>query len=606
VKILDLAIVRLFRTSFLFRLTFYGLVLFLLGIGIFATWLWKSSIRDSLRPDIKVSRLHAIQSWALKRSAQKAVAEGRWDEAISAWSAAVGANPNNPELMRGLLRTILKVPDPRPLAQLAEDHSGWLLRLAGYQEADLELSAEVYEKYRFYDSMVNLLKPMEGRLSPTLERFYLKALLHTDHAEAFGRRWERVGKLFESDPEMQLYHTAYLAGWGSPGTVGQARQQLADAREDKVRRLVALRLQLTVSQHLSDGGAYAEGLQRLTEWQANGVADEVGYWRLLALTGQKTAGIRRAEHYPYPPLNGKETDWLALGYAQLGMRDAAKQLLQRYVPQFGSTPALWLRYANLLVEDREWDALWTLALQMRQQVAARGRLEGFSYYLEGRAELGRQRSLEAAAAFEKAPQFRFDDPGLAMTMAESLLEVGFAKPAGEVLDRLAKGVINNPAYWQLRFSVACALKKADDALGAATTLHKLWPEDLVTMNNYAGVLLTLRQRPDEAIKITMMLAAKLPRSIEVRINHSLALLLNERTPEARDMLQSIDPSQLPAKYVTAFYQAWLEVYLKERDFVQASKAIEKIDANQLFPCEVQWLKEARLQIAAGTVPAAKQ
>lgn len=595
--LLNVPVVRLFRSSSLFRITFLSAALLLTGISILVIFLWKTSIHDPRRPEITVSRLRALQSWALRRSAEKAVAAGRLEDAISAWGAAVAANPTNPELARGLLRTILRLADPRPLTQTAEEHCLWLLALSVNEEADVELAAQVYEKFRFYSSVTNLLQPREDRLSRPLQRVYLKALLNVGQASLFARRWEDAKQWLETDAEMQLYHAAYLAGWGPPSTADQGQRQLAAAQEDPLRRAEALRLQLVVSGHRKDVTDYSSALGRLAELRADAVAEEVAYWGLLALSGQKDTAQRRAEQYPFPPGNAEETACLTRGYVQLGMRDAGEQLLRRYLSQFAYASGLWLLYANLLIEDRDWDGLWGLALRMRQEMPARGRLEGYSYYLEGRAEVERKRIPLAKAAFERAADSRFEEPRLAMQVAQGMLALDYPAPAGKMLDRVAKGVSKSPAYWQLVFAVACALKQADNALRAATALYELIPDDPVTVNNYAGVLLTLRQRPDEAIKLTMLLVAKLPGSLEARINHSLALILNERTPEARTLLQTIDPDHVPATYLTAYYQTWLEVYLKQHDFERARQASERINTNQLFPCEIQWLNAARKQIA---------
>ena len=59
------------------------------------------------KPVLKVSGLDLVQAWSLKRSALKAAAAGKDDDAAYAWQAAIANDAADPDLFRGSLRHLL-------------------------------------------------------------------------------------------------------------------------------------------------------------------------------------------------------------------------------------------------------------------------------------------------------------------------------------------------------------------------------------------------------------------------------------------------------------------------------------------------------------------
>jgi len=210
------------------------------------------------------------------------------------------------------------------------------------------------------------------------------------------------------------------------------------------------------------------------------------------------------------------------------MRDEARRLLRERVQQFGHSPELCLLQANLLLEEKNWEELRELALQFRQQPAIGELLVSYSYYLEGRAELGLERRALADAAFQRLTQRPFGDRALGLATATSLLQLGYPALARDILLPLEAGLAGRPEYWQALFTAAYQLKRPDWMRAAAARAYALQPDNVATANNYAAALLTTREHAEEAIKLTLQVVGRFPHSIAARINHGLALLLNRR------------------------------------------------------------------------------
>ena len=172
------------------------------------------------------------------------------------------------------------------------------------------------------------------------------------------------------------------------------------------------------------------------------------------------------------------------------------------------------------------------------------------------------------------------------------MRLGYPAVAKKLLLKLRQPLEKNPDYWKGILSVAEKLKDADLRLAAYAAAYKQQPKHLIAKNNYAAALVTLRQQPAEAIKLTMDLMVQLPKSVVVKINHSQALLLNQRTHDAEAVLKIINPNRLTPEEATSYYMAWFELYLNLQQFDQARQAASRIERRFLYSCDIQWLDQA--------------
>jgi hypothetical protein len=336
-KLLDYPLLRQLLYERWFRLAFALFALVFVFLALFLPKIWRTSSPD-FRPVIKVSGLDLLQARSLRRSAIKAAAAGKFDEANLDWQAALANNRADPDLARGALQNLVKDPHRRQHAAQGIQEALWLLRLTGTNLVDLELSAQVLAEFRYHDLVISLAEPRVKELTPALAAVYLKALFDIGRIQAFDARWKELSARVPNDPELQLYRAAYLVDWGPPESMTSARQQLEAATQDPARRITAYRLKLALSAHQMDANEYGQTLKKLEEWREDSLNYHVGYWRLLAGSGRKAEAAELARDYPHPPASPVEVTELAQTYSALDMREMALQILQRYSREYGKGP----------------------------------------------------------------------------------------------------------------------------------------------------------------------------------------------------------------------------------------------------------------------------
>jgi len=275
----------------------------------------------------------------------------------------------------------------------------------------------------------------------------------------------------------------------------------------------------------------------------------------------------------------------------MGLADNAIDLLRRGTMEYAYDERIWMVWGDILIANQRWEAASRLAAQIRQ-TAAQTTLLGYSHYLDGQAELGAGKPAYAQTAFQKAAESDFRNPLVGLRVAEKICDQGYPGMAKKLLLKLQQPLEKDPDYWKAILSVAEKQKDAELRLAACAAVFKQQPNNLLAKNNYAVALITLRQQPAEAIKLTMELIAQIPDSAITKINHSQALLLNQRTRDAEAVLQTIDSSRLGSEESTSYHMAWFEVYLNLQQTEKARQAAARIDRRFLFPCEIQWLDQA--------------
>ena len=595
-------LVRLLIFSFWFRLIFAGFLLFLLFLALFLPRIWRTTPPGFL-PVIRISGLDMAQAWSLKRSALRSMKAGELDQAAFAWQAAVARNPANPELVRGALRHVLQLERPGPIHQgPAVGQTFWLLRLTGTNAADMELVSRVYEKFQIYDAVLGLLGPRADRLTATEEAVYLRALFHCGQMAPFASRWEQRNGHGPAAPDLELYHDAYLAGWGPHSTAGEGQRRLEAAQANPEQTILASRLQLFVCARLNDADRYLASLERLEQAQSDTLLEHLVYWKLLATLGRPEDARRLLRSFPRPPSSAAEALRLADIQESLGLRAEARQLLEQYTPQFGNAQDIWIRRASLLQEDQRWEDLRELALQLRQHPRMRDALAGYSYYLEARAELGLDRPAVANTVLRKVVQHPVENRPLALSMARSLLKLGYAAVARDLLLPLEQTFAQKPDYWHELLGAAYQLKEPRLMATAATAGYRLEPGNVACANNYAATLLVNRDQPQEAVSLTLQILGRFPDSNAAKINHALALLLNRRTAEAEAILKSVSPEKLNSQEASSFYLGWFEVSFNQQRHAQAWEASDRITEKYLFPNQLAWLEEMRQQLPRRSAP----
>ncbi|HOX01171.1 MAG TPA: hypothetical protein P5555_11240 [Candidatus Paceibacterota bacterium] len=595
-----------FANSSLVQLLLYSMAfrLALIGLGLLSVLFLAMILKviptspAGVTPAIRVSGFDLLQSWSLRRTAEKATAARRFEDAIMAWRSAVANNPGSPELNRGLLQAIRSSEDTRfhlPAAVVQSEH---LLRLTSTNSADLELVSGIFAQYRLFDLVLSYLEPIQDSLTPALETVYLQSLFFTGDMRRFADRWEKKRPLLGENPKLDLYDAAYTLGWGSPSGALHARQVLYEALASPALHNEALRLQFLVGLKRASIQECDAALRELGDRRLDTPLEHASYWRLLANSGRHDEAVRLAQLYTFPPSSALETAELADVYAFLGLRDHARLIYQSYAPRFSYSEKLWLKFASLLIEDQQWDALAKLALQLREIGGLTDSLTGFSYFLDGRATMAMQRHVDADNAMRKLADFQFRNPELILYIGQQLILLGYQGYARQFLVRQQADLSRNSHYWALVFTAAYAVKDLELMLQAAQQQYLLVPDDLVAVNNYAAVLLVRRTQSDEAVRLTMQLMTQKPNSAASRINHCLALVQSQRTDEAETLLRTVVPGALSPLEANSYHMAWLEIHLARSDWPQALAEHRRINPDLLFPNQVQWLQDVHGKITA--------
>jgi hypothetical protein len=481
----------------------------------------------------------------------------------------------------------------------------WLLRLGGTNRADVALAAQVCDRLDLPEPALALLKTAPAEvLTPEEEVVNLKSLFRTGRFREFATRWDQVGQQFESHPELSLYRAAYLAGWGQPGQMTPAAERLAEAARSHAQEVLASRLQLSVFAKLLDAEGYGQALARLERAQADVLSERIGYWRLLSSLGQTAQARELAEAQVARVGSAWEVAQLAKTYLSLDLPDRARAVLDRYGPQYGDSESewateIWVTYARLLAEGRDWSTLEQLAVRLRALKRAGPPLAGLSYLFEGRAQMAQGLQDQAAASFARLADFTFPNVNAGLTVGRSLIELGYPEIAVKVLNKLEPAPEHAADYWRAMFEALYAVRQDGAALAqAARKAHEAQPANTALMSNYAAALLINRVQPDEAIQLTLSVISRLPESLVAQVNHAFALILGQRFEEAEQVLRRISPASLDEQQRTLYHLGLAEAFLGRRQFKEAGKELNLVQSKYLFPNQIERVERLKAQVVA--------
>ncbi len=588
---------RMLLLKFWFRMTVLIFLVAGLALAVLLPPIWRVTPPDFV-PVVRMSLLDRLQARMLRRTAERASARKDFRRAAEAWRAAFGNNPASPDLARGMIRNALEQVEPeRGELRSAWQAIPWLLRLTHTNYADLELSVQFLDKFHMRDQVYEMLSPMTNALSPTLGVALTKAAFFESQLPEFLRLWGTLSLEQKKDPHVALCYSAYLAGWGPAETAAEGRQHLAEAAVGpQPVRNTANQILLVISAAQTDTAGFEAALQRLEDARAASGYNYSAYWMLLAKVGRKEEAIQLARDYAYPPRISGELASLAKAYAALGLNNEAQALLERYANTLGGTDQVWLIYAAVALEVKDWERLRSVALQMRGIPALRSRLEAVGYYYEGRANQATGSDAIALLNFQKAADLEFPSPAQAYSIAQSLVPLGFPGPARTILEKIEPYMGSKADYWETVFSVAMLLKEEELLVKASHSALKLSPTSPVHANRYAAALLIAGNRPLDAVTLTRKLAQEFPNSVTALVNHSLALLMNRRTDEAASLLGRTLPERFTAEERNSYTIAKFHLAVQQQRFAEARKLYEQIEMARLFPAEQNWIESALSQL----------
>ena len=584
-------LLRVLIFSIWFRLACVAFILLSLFLITMLPRIWRVTPSD-FAPEYRISGIDAIQAWSLGRSAHKSMQSGKTEEGMISWKMCLANNPANLTHNRQLLNDFLLYKPDNHHNKFAVQQSLFLLRLSNTNLLDVELVVRLYEHLNLHSLIEKLLEPMSKNLNPVLATSYLKSLFQAGNYERFSEFASTREAMISKDPILEVYHAAYISGWGEAGRITAAREKLEAAKNNGANQVLAHKLQLSVSFQTKDLDGYAKSLNKLVLMREDTPLQHAQHWLLMLSLGKKDMAIKEAQSYPFPPTSPQEAIIMSNAYYALGLKEMAIQLTQRFIRVFADDAELWITHANLLMSNQSWDSLAAVGLEIRQNSSYFPVMESYGYLLEALASHHQRRYDAAEQSLASMLKCRIFDPSLGCSMAELALKSGYPRQARELLEKIKSLKPNPLAYWTLLFSVANELRDEQLLYTAAETVYDMYPQNWIVKNNYAAALIILRKRPELAVKLTLPFLVNYPEAHVSKINHALALMQNERFGEAEPLLKSINISRLNDNEKSAFNLAMVELLISKKEYESAKGYYKLLNTNHLFPSENNWLREA--------------
>lgn len=568
-------------------------VVLLFGIGgvLFVAKIHVASTPD-IDPPERISYLDMVQARSLDRSARRLAAQGLISDAVTAWRSAVANNPANLAIYRGVLDALnAQKPLPRSEINAGVGAAVALLKRAGTNLTDTLRAVRLLSAAREFPACIPLLRAVEKDWDAEAVQLYALVLFENGMMAEFGRLMTSHPEAFKAPSETALIATAWKAAWGPPAGMTAARQELLEARRSLATGTLASRLQLQVSRELFDLRGYREALDQLASRSEDRVADHVRHWDLLVRAGRTTEARELAQRYSRAPDSAVEAAGLAGIFDALGMTRYGADFGSRQLQDFPFSQDLWLTTAELYLKVEEWSQAREIAVRMRSEPNLRGQLTAYSWYVEGWVDLKLQREGAADDNFARIADHRFSSPELAFRCGTGLRQLGRPALAKPVLLGIEAPMASNAPYW---FELSLAAYGARDMPlleRAATTAYRLAPADPGIANNYAAVLIATETKPEESVTLTLRLLTRNPSSVDLLINHALALVSAGRIPDAEARLRPLRPEGLSPEENSVLLYARVRIAEEKGDMEAVKALLPRIRREFLMPPQVTRLEK---------------
>lgn len=592
----DVPLLRLIYYTRWLRLGLLCVLLILVTVPLGLVKIWTVTPLD-FNPVVKISLLDKLQSWSLRRAAYKAMDAGRFEDAAHAWHSSIANDPGNQVYQREYFQFLMDEDLQKSKSRESIQNGWWYLKLNQTNLTSLEVITDVFDFYQLHEINQLLLSQQEERLTPEMEVKYLKSAFHMGDVAGFRKGIERMSpSRLDAEPELKLYHAAYMSIWGSPASALSNIDTLRSHLNHPKYAFLAHNLNCEVSMARGEIDQFRRSMDYLISRGADRLVHHLQYWSMLVEQGEKDQAAEQFRRYNLPPDQAKDLVFFADFAVMIGEKKLATQYLKTYAGDFGYYEPVWIAYANILIDQGDWQSLNNLALQVRRHPLASHTLEGFTYFMEGRAALGEQKLELAARMMGKAAQANYKIATIGYYTAKELGVLGYPEEALSILRGFSDDMKDEKAYWERVFPLASIRGDSELFLEAAEQLYRLEPKNPVYRNNYAALLLSNRRESDTAVRLTW---EQLNESSAGRhanptkyhaalINHALALALNHRYEEAVDHLKQVPESLLVPEFLSGYHLAWFELALRMEDYDLARShgmLVKKVD---LLPSDREW------------------
>lgn len=590
-----------------------GMVLAFLAflLAVFATpKIWRTT-PEEVRPVVKISLVDAVKAVALERNARKYMAQGREDYGLMAFNASIANNEGSVRRVREFVKLVTAREMAReelPLDTVTVkgiQRAEWLTKLSK-DPNDLEVALRLFEALEFNEDLLGMAGITETNLTEGSKKLALKALLREGHVEQFENYWTKWAPAggWTNDVEMSLYRATVTAAFGAAEKAPEARA-FVEAQMKGEHKVVAHRLYLMLCAERQNVPEYERALNQLKEWRQDRLIDHARHWQLLAAAGRKEEGLKMADQFNRAPRTSIETSQLAAAYYDLGMKEEARDLLAQFIDRYGFYERLWVQQGRILAGMKDWTGLRGLVAKMRLEPSIAHRMMGYSFYLEGRAEMGEGRTALAQDLFSRIPEHEIPNLQVAFLVIDEMRSMGQLEVAAKMIERIEEQSKNSPRYWMFVTQLADEMKNTDLLRKATAETHRLLPEDPAAKSNYAAALLADRAEPEKAIKLTFELLTSAPENPAFQINHASALAQNKRFADAEKELEEVNIAGIAEPEVkTAYYYTLAEALVGQERWARAAAALGRIEDRFLYPKQLAEVAKWREAAANDGAPAA--
>ncbi len=577
------------RTAVFLLLLVAGGLLFIAKIHVAST--------PEVDPPFRISFLDRMQARSLDRAAKDLASKGLVKDAVNTWRSAAANDPANLGIYRAITDTLgTHVPVPRSELGIGLRASWELLKRTGTNSVETLRVARFYNAARMFDLTAELLAPLGESRNPEMNRLYAEALFNTDSMRKLGALVEGHSEDLVATPGSGLLVTAWKAAWGPPAGMQSARKELAAARQSLETGTLASRLQLSVSAELSDIATYREALDQISARQEDLPRDHVRYWNLLVIAGRTAEAAALAQRYTAAPASPSEAAGMAAIFDALGMTRYAADFGLQQLGEFPYAPTLWVTTSQLLQKLQSWKELQEVAVRMRTEPSLNGALSGFSWFLEGFIDLQSGRGESADQYFSQIQGSRFPSVDLALQTAIELRRQGRPKIALALLLEQAEALSSNPGFWFETSIAAYESKDMPALLRATEAAYRLNPGDKRVANNRAAVLIATESQAEEAVALTLRLFAQNTASIDLLLNHVLALVNAGRIEDAESRIRPLATRTFNAEESTVYHFARFRIAESRNDPKTMLSEAELIRRDLLLPPQLDRLEKAVARI----------
>jgi Flp pilus assembly protein TadD len=285
--------------------------------------------------------------------------------------------------------------------------------------------------------------------------------------------------------------------------------------------------------------------------------------------------------------------------AEFGLKDSVALIGQQALAKWGYSPQSWVVMGDVLITLADWEGLRDHAVRLRQIVAFREELGGYSWFLDGLAEqqLGHPERAEAAwkTFCDNLPR----NEGVALRAAATFSRRDLPRQTFEVLVRLhGRGEPPDAVLVNLQ-AAAHKLRNLEWFERTSRELFARHPKDPLVMNNFAAALMIQGDRSAEVLPLTLQQLQAMPNAGGAIVNHAFALIQAGRPNEAAPLLARAEGMSLGPAAEEMLRYARVGYHSALGQLAEAKQHAQKLSLDDLYPNQRQQIAALIQPLTAG-------